>query len=128
MENPATCKNLEQTVCEEVPYDDCQEIHKLVSHQVIKYKPISSVPCFSRIGVDKYGIPAVEIAFPDGTTDRLNIGRFNNQEGRYLGKKFFFCKNYQGENYYFNVTTFGLGGPYFSVLWVNFTLIFQYSA
>ena len=92
MENPATCKNLEQTVCEEVPYDDCQQIHKLVSHQVIKYKPISSVPCFSRIGVDQYGIPAVEIAFPDGTTDRLNIGRFNNQEGRYLGKKFFFVK------------------------------------
>ena len=86
VDNPAKCEYLIQSVCEDVPYDDCQEVHKLVPYQVIKYKPTSNVPCYSRMGVDKYGIPDVEIAFPDGSTDRLNIGRFKNQEGRYIGK------------------------------------------
>jgi len=84
-EDPTTCKDLPKTVCK----PGCRTVHKRVSRSVTKWKPMGdkSVPCFSMLGEDQFGIPKMEMMFPDGTTDELKIGRFSgdNSGNSFIG-------------------------------------------
>ena len=43
------------------------------------------MPCFSRMGLDDKGMPKVEVAFPDGTTDMMKLGMFRGRPGAFMG-------------------------------------------
>ena len=38
------------------------------------------------MGLDKKGMPKVEVAFPDGTTDIMKLGMFRGRPGSFIGK------------------------------------------
>ena len=64
----------------------CEEVHTRKPYQVEKYKPVKHIPCFSRLGLDKKGMPKVEVAFPDGTTDIMKLGMFRGRPGSFIGE------------------------------------------
>ena len=43
------------------------------------------MPCFSRMGLDDKGMPKVEVAFPDGTTDMMKLDMFRGRPGAFMG-------------------------------------------
>ena len=64
----------------------CEEVITRNPYQVEKYKPVKHIPCFSRLGLDKKGMPKVEVAFPDGTTDIMKLGMFRGRPGSFIGE------------------------------------------
>ena len=51
------------------------------------------VPCFSEIGKTRTGMPKIDITFPDGSNDTMDLGKFLGTDGVFIGKHYvpYYC-------------------------------------